>query len=210
MNASYYLAGIPVTLLGLWFLWNYGWQGYLISRFRDRLFEIRSELFLLCVEGNLEFNGIVNSGLRFRLNALLRFARGVSFLSLVIAAVTERRTDESDPYIERWERAADQLPEPTKLKVRELERYMLASFASHIVWSSMVLAPLALIVKLSGAIAGAVKHAKAGVVSGAAIWMKTDKVLKITGLENGARGLEAEVYREERECLRLHRHPTPA
>ena len=49
-----------------------------------------------------------------------------------------------------------------------------------------------------------VEQARAGFVSGATTWVvRTEKVLEITGLKNGARLLEDEAYREEQESLSL-------
>jgi hypothetical protein len=204
MTASFYLAGIPVSLLGIWLLWNYGWQEYLVSRFRNRLFAVRSDLFALAAEGSLEFDGLAYCGLRFRLNALLRFAHRVSLISLFIALLAERSAKQHSPYREKWVRAADQLPEATRSEVLRLEAEMISAFTSHIVWGSSVLASLALAIRVLGAVRAVMEQARAGFVSGATTWVvRTEKVLEITGLKNGARLLEDEAYREEQESLSL-------
>jgi len=204
MNASYYVVGISVTLLGLWFLWFYGWQEYLVARFRDRLFSLRSELFVLAAKGSLDFDGPVYCGLRFRLNALLRFAHRVSFLSLIIASLAEPKPSRGNPYRDKWRAGLSELPSETRVIVAGLEEQMAGALASQIVWGSLLLGLLAWVVRFGRAVTVLAKLSAATKITGAASMIRsTEDVLEIARLKNGARLLEDEAYREESDHLKF-------
>lgn len=202
MSSSYYLTVAVFSLLGLWLLWFYGYQEYLSSRFRFRLFRVRSELFSMAASGLVRFDDPAYCGLRFRLNALLRFAHRISFLSLIVALISGPPSPKAESYQARWRVSVAKLPEDAKAQIEGLEQEMVGSFASHIVWGSLVLIPLALLIRLLKVLLVVVMRvARRDVENVVKNIRNPQEVLEIARLNSGARRLEDEAYLEQHENL---------
>lgn len=76
-----YLAAMVVTTLGLCLLAVlvlFLWREHRVDAFRQRMFEIRDELFDFAAEGNISFDDPAYGSLRSLLNGYIRFAHKMS------------------------------------------------------------------------------------------------------------------------------------
>ena len=76
------LSGVAILVL----FFRYPWQSILVDMTRQRLFEIRDDIFIYAADGRINFNSKVYGSLRDRLNSSIRYCHKVSF-STVMAAV---------------------------------------------------------------------------------------------------------------------------
>lgn len=94
-NAFGVVVRASVSFLIVLLVWRYALRSTMVETYRQRLFEVRRELFLLRV------HGVVSPDRAYRLmvrsiNAQLRFADGLSLLRLVVALVAYRKSPEPD------------------------------------------------------------------------------------------------------------------
>jgi hypothetical protein len=78
MHFPIYLIASVTGLCSLWFLWIYGIRPLFLDWFRERLFELRFEVFELGMNGDLLFDGEAYRTFETLLNALLRFAHRIT------------------------------------------------------------------------------------------------------------------------------------
>lgn len=76
------LAG--VAILALFF--RYPWQSLLVDITRQRLFEIRDDIFMYAADGRMDFDSKIYGELRGRLNSSIKYCHKANF-STVVAAV---------------------------------------------------------------------------------------------------------------------------
>lgn len=77
---------ILLGLLGLtffWTLWNFFWKDYAIDSFREKLFSIRNEFFLMALhkESGLNFDSDVYQNFELLLNTTIRYGHRLSLLN---------------------------------------------------------------------------------------------------------------------------------
>lgn len=97
-------------LLALCLFAFYLWRDYSLDVFRERVFSLRDELFLYVLANRIDFANVAYSGLRDRMNTVLRFAHEFTFTRFVLAAFF-RPFGEQNLELVAWEKAVDQLPE---------------------------------------------------------------------------------------------------
>lgn len=73
-----------IALLVLFF--RYPWQNILVDMTRQRLFEIRDDIFLYAADGRIEYDSDIYNELRERLNSTIRYCHKAKF-STVFAAL---------------------------------------------------------------------------------------------------------------------------
>ncbi len=113
---------VAVVLLLVWYVTVHRYNA--ISTYRDRLFAIRRELFLLAAESkNLPFDGDVYRGLEILINVNIRFAHQVSFIKMKLFGIVWRRfgaRPRKNDLISNLPRGIHGLPKPERAKVQEL------------------------------------------------------------------------------------------
>ena len=73
-----------LSLIGLWILFFWLYRDYRVDLFRQRMFELRDELFELGRAGEIAFHHQAYGLLRTTINGYIRFAHRMSFLSVVL------------------------------------------------------------------------------------------------------------------------------
>lgn len=68
-----------LCVIGL--IWNFGIKAMLLDGLRERLFQLRSELFSLAVEGEISYSDPAYRSFEMLLCGLLRFAHRITFLT---------------------------------------------------------------------------------------------------------------------------------
>src|SRR5438552_13935668 len=73
-----------LSLMGLWILFFWLYRDYRVDLFRQRMFELRDELFELGRVDEIAFHHQAYGLLRTTINGYIRFAHRISFLSVVL------------------------------------------------------------------------------------------------------------------------------
>jgi hypothetical protein len=131
-----------VWLLLAWAIWFYAWEPFCADLLRQRLFDLRADLFDLAAQGRVDFDSPAYYGLRLRLNALIWGARRITWPRsfFMIWAVREQASDllaES----EDWLGSVRGLPADVAEEIRRIHGGVVRAIA-------MRLAPGALVVAL--------------------------------------------------------------
>lgn len=124
-------------LAGLWVLWYHFLRPQRVDIFRQKLFELRSDLFDLAASGVLPFDHPAYTQLRLLINGLIRFAHRASFPTLVVATVQSKKAP-SDT-LGRWRRCVEQLPEESRGRLLKIQEEVSEVFIGHIISGSVTL-----------------------------------------------------------------------
>lgn len=129
--------------LGLLLVWVFSfkfWRQHRVDALRERLFEVRGELFDYAALGEVSFDSPAYAKLRVMMNSMIRFAHKFTFSRLVIV-VLFRKVFEALPIpspLAEWEKAVAVLP-PAKQKVlRDLHGRMMSTIAWHMISGSPI------------------------------------------------------------------------
>src|SRR6266487_2284230 len=101
-----------VGLLLLWVLIFHFWRQYRLDVFRERLFEIRAELFDYAAKGEVRFDDPAYARLRVVMNGMIRFAHKFTFTRVAIVFLLRRRLEKLQPPdpLAEWREAVAKLP----------------------------------------------------------------------------------------------------
>ncbi|MBI1790616.1 MAG: hypothetical protein HYR60_24055 [Acidobacteria bacterium] len=131
------------------------WREYRIERFRQRIFQIRDELFDFAAEGNLSFDNPAYGALRASMNSMIRFAHRMS-LSYAVGITAARHFCPS-PGLDRFTRERlrplMELPEgPAREKLVTLHARVLIEVFKFVSFSPLLLPvlPFALLAFIAG------------------------------------------------------------
>lgn len=131
------------------------WREYRIERFRQRIFQIRDELFDFAADGHLTFDDPAYGALRSSMNSMIRFAHRMS-LSHAVGLTVARHFCPS-PSLERFAkdrlRPLMELPEgPARDKLLKLHTRALVEVFTFVSFSPLLLPmlPIALLAFLAG------------------------------------------------------------
>ena|SRR5438128_5785711 len=114
--------------------WNL-YEGFRVDAFRQRLFELRGELFNFAAGGGIPFGHPAYVSLRNRINRLIRFAHTYSLVHLLLALAIEG----SDAPPSEVDQAIEDLPPgETKERVEWIHMRVTLYFAWHLVCSSWI------------------------------------------------------------------------
>lgn len=77
---------LTINALVLWFVWHVPWRSSCQERYRQKLFEVRDELFDFARSGGISFNDPAYIALRANINGLIRFSHimGVTRLAMFV------------------------------------------------------------------------------------------------------------------------------
>lgn len=110
MNSPTQLFETFALLLGLWAIWNYGWQRFALDNYRQSLFGVRDALFDLARSGHteLDFNSRAYTLLRTSLNRRIRFAHRINFHHLWMTGVAAALSPKFCAAINQFKPPADE------------------------------------------------------------------------------------------------------
>lgn len=126
-------------LTALWALWYFFLKEQRVDRYREELFALRDELFDMAACGELKFHHRAYCELRLHLNGMLRFAHRANLVGLIIAVLRSRLREDAPSGFAKWERALQELPDPTQSKLRNLHKRMIKLFMVHLFTGSITL-----------------------------------------------------------------------
>ena len=136
---------IFLSLVLLWVLVFWCWTEYKIDLYRQKLFEVRDELFDYAAGGAISFNDPAYYNLRASMNGIIRFLHRISFAKTILSFVVERYypTTFFNPQKE-WEEALRGVPSSeVREKMEEFRRRMLFLVVDYMISRSILLKGLA-------------------------------------------------------------------
>jgi len=127
--------GLGLTLL--WIVFYLGWRPYRLDNVREKLFQLRSELFLLAADGEVSFSDPAYYGLRNRLNAVIRFAHTMTLTRVILYG--HGLTEEYHTEFQAWQDAVDNLEPQQRQKLIDIDRRTAITIAVQIFTGSPIL-----------------------------------------------------------------------
>jgi hypothetical protein len=91
-----YLVSAVASVCAFYFVWSVGIRKLLLDSMRERLFELRFEMFRLGMNGELSFDNDAYRSLETLFNGLLRFGHRISFLTWVFSTIEIARAKRED------------------------------------------------------------------------------------------------------------------
>jgi len=128
-----------VALGALWYLIFCRWRTYRVDRIRDRLFQLRHELFGLAEQGVVGFEQEAYWRLRVQLNRMIARAHRMTGLVLLVKVPTNIEDPRS-----AWVGSIEDLPCGARDRLVAIERRM----ASTIFWHVVLGSPLSFVIAL--------------------------------------------------------------
>ncbi|HXM02026.1 MAG TPA: hypothetical protein VN939_05455 [Chthoniobacterales bacterium] len=132
-----------LALVALWILIFYCWRPYRLDSLRDKLFELRYELFAIAEKGEISFNHPGYRLLHTHLNRMLGRAHRLTGLMLLL-----RAPEQIDNPRLRWLESLETLPSGTQKKLMDIEHRMGFAVIRHVIIGS----PITIFILLSGII----------------------------------------------------------
>jgi hypothetical protein len=124
-------------LIALWALWFYLLKPQRVDRFRQQLFDLRSDLFDLAADGVVPFDHPGYTKLRLLINGMIRFAHRASLGSLVVAAAQAKNAPSSA--LAEWKKNVEGLPEDARTRLNSIHSRLSEAFVRHLVNGSAIL-----------------------------------------------------------------------
>lgn len=134
-----------VLFLMLWWLFAHEYRQYRTDLLRQRLFNIRDNLFKEASEGVIGFDDEAYKLTRTTLNGMIRFAHEMSLTRLLIMTITQRYILKDEgilDYRRALKRALEGLSNDAKKSVLKVHGGMHICVALHVIHTSIIFAPL--------------------------------------------------------------------
>jgi len=130
MSATNIIAAAIGNLIGfccLWILAYYFWRPYRLDRIRDKLFQMRYELFSMAESREIDFYHPGYAMLRAQLNHMLRRAHRMTSMRLLLGPPP---CSIKDPR-QKWMESLEDLPQETRDKLIRIESQMATAIFAH-------------------------------------------------------------------------------
>ncbi|WP_028579406.1 hypothetical protein [Desulfogranum japonicum] len=126
------------SLALLWLVYHWLYKDYLVDRFRQRMFELRDELFDEAHNGLIDFNHPAYGVLRRTMNGSIRFAHELSVLqffctSICVGNTVEEKKEERYNFQREFSEAINTLDEPTKERILEYRTNINRLISEHLI-----------------------------------------------------------------------------
>jgi len=99
MQNPIYLVSAVASICGAYLVWSLGIRKLFLDLMRERLFELRFDLFRLAMSGELSFENDAYRSLETLFNGLLRFGHRISFLTWVYSSRAIARAQQEKDYV---------------------------------------------------------------------------------------------------------------
>jgi hypothetical protein len=100
MQSPIYLLSWIAGVCSLWLLWSLAIKKLFLDGFRERLFELRFELFRLGVSGELPFDSDTYRTLETLICGLLRFGHRISLLTFILCRKEQERAKKEKNFVD--------------------------------------------------------------------------------------------------------------
>lgn len=143
MNTAFEILSGSLGAIACWTLWFYFVKEQRVDAFREELFCIRRDLFLLAASGKISFDSNPYTELRYRINGMLRFAHRISLrTSFVAAKLAEINPDKTNVYDE-WKKSLEDVPADVRAELNSIHSRMFRAYMNHLVHGSVTLSLVA-------------------------------------------------------------------
>jgi hypothetical protein len=133
-----------ISLLLIWVSIVWLWRDYFVDDFRQSMFKLREELFLMAVDGEISFDHPAYGMQRSAMNGMIRFGHRYSLFHFIVWTICVR--DAGSPlvneHISRWEKSIGSLGDQTRKKMLVLRMKMHMLMVAHAIKCSPVLVAL--------------------------------------------------------------------
>ena len=138
-------------MVGLWWLYFYGWRGYRLDRTRQDLFALRDDLMAYWQRAGLPFEAPAYRLMREMLNGAIRFSHRVSLLRLAALMVVDAQFKGVDgaAFERRFEAALEGLSPDVQAHLRAVRRQAHLILLQHVVFGSLLLSVAYWLVRVS-------------------------------------------------------------
>lgn len=141
MQSPIYLLSAVAAIVAMWFIWTYGIRKMLLDLMRERLFEIRFELFRLGLSGELPFDSEAYRSIEILISGLLRFGHRIMFSTYMASLFETARAKKDKDYVDVSQQIAlriSRLNPETQLKVFEILKRVHSSLIRYMATSSLL------------------------------------------------------------------------
>jgi hypothetical protein len=128
---------------------------YRVDLFRQKLFELRDELFLFAADGGIEFSNPAYGMLRSTINGNIRFGHRLNLLEIILFFRFLGRGGVpllGDSFAARWEQALSPLSSKQRERLESVRARMARTVAEHCIHMSPLLVVFSLLLALPIAI----------------------------------------------------------
>lgn len=125
---------VACELLALVFLFHFGWVHYRRDSLRQRLFELRNDLFLYASQNGLSFRDPAYVSLRSRINATIHYSHQIEFTNLLLFGLMNRSKMKtaSAKAAKEWEKALAGVGERHAEYLRAVDQKMIWILMKHV------------------------------------------------------------------------------
>lgn len=194
-----FLVGI-CALGACWMLWFYFVKEERVDAFREELFTIRKDLFMLAATGQISFDEKAYSELRYLINGMLRFGHNISVRGSFIASQLQDKDPGARNAYNEWQNSLKVCPRKVQEELNAIHRRMFRCYMNHLVRGSVVLIILtaALVVK------SAIEKSIAKIFSAKKSRFDVmDVAVNAIANSFGAKALEEQAYRDQADSRDL-------
>jgi hypothetical protein len=130
-----------ILLAGVWIVLFWLWPAVRLDCFRQRMFEVRDELFDYAASGKIAFEHPAYRLLRQSMNGFIRYGHKVSFCQFIMTWLTWKAMEgsESFKWEKKWQAALATLSNETRSDLLQFQQRSTAYVTERIVLGSPVL-----------------------------------------------------------------------
>jgi hypothetical protein len=152
MQNTIYLLSWVVGLCALWLLWSLGFKPLSLDYFRERLFELRFELFRLGMSGEIPFDNDAYRSIEILICGLLRYGHRLTLLTYIFSLVEQEKAKQDKGYVDVGKQIAlriSRLEKDTQLKIAKIIRGVRTSIILYMAFSSLLMLAIIIVVKIA-------------------------------------------------------------
>lgn len=146
-----YLVSVVASVCGAYLVWSLGIRKLYLDLMRERLFELRFELFRLGMSGELSFDSDAYRALETLFNGLLRYGHRISFLSWVISSRAIARAQQEKDYVSvsaQISLKVSRLNQETQAKITQIIERVHTAVIAYMAFSSLFLLLIYIVAKV--------------------------------------------------------------
>lgn len=130
-----------LSLLLIWASIVWFWKDYFLDEFRQSMFKLRDELFLMAADGLIPFEHPAYGMQRLAINGTIRFAHRISLTQYIAFSLFVRGSMDAlhVSYQSRWNAALEDLDAPARAAIIDIRNRSHALVIMHCIKSSPVL-----------------------------------------------------------------------
>lgn len=131
---------ITVLFSLAWWFVRQAWRDYCVDRYRQELFELRGELFMLAAKKKIQFNDTAYKALRGQLNNSIRFAHRTGILHFTFGAYVlglHNLEQKAAAYQGAWDKVLELQPEEVRREIKSIRKRAAKAVLKKITSSSI-------------------------------------------------------------------------